>query len=259
MGNFLLPFREGRVSNGRFSPTSIFVSSIFMGILLSIQTQLMILLGLIGLVLLLGTLARTRWRVVMSLAARFEVVILFWVLLLPFFYGSTVILSISVPWGQLIAYQEGFEFGILIGLRIFGLITMFLAAFSHMSLAEFIGALRTLKIPTFILGSLMIMLRYIPLFVEERQCMQEAQQLRGFEKGERLGRIRSLGFLVGSIIDRAMDRSISVYESMTLRGFGHGMFIVGVKPKRNDVLLILSLIILTLFLFNQQILGVLFG
>lgn len=259
MGTFLLPFREGRVSNSKFSPTSIFVSSIFMGILLSLQTQLMILLGLIGLVLLFGTLAGTRWRVVFSLAARFEVVILFWVLLLPFFYGSTVILSISVPWGQLIAYQEGLEFGVLIGFRIFGLITMFLAALSHMSLAEFIGALKTLKIPTIILGSLLIMLRYIPLFVEERQRMQEAQQLRGFEKGERLGRIRFLGYLVGSIIDRAMDRSISVYESMTLRGFGHGMFIVGVRPKRNDVVLILSLIILTLILFNQQILGVLFG
>ncbi|MGY5879600.1 MAG: hypothetical protein RTV31_05085, partial [Candidatus Thorarchaeota archaeon] len=115
MGKFLLPFKEGRASDSRFSPTSIFVSSIFMGILLSLQTELMILLGLIGLVLLFGTLARTRWRVVLSLAARFEVVILFWVLLLPFFYGSTVILSISVPWGQLIAYQEGLEFGILIG------------------------------------------------------------------------------------------------------------------------------------------------
>ncbi len=259
MSNFLLPFREGRVSNSRFSPTSIFVSSIFMGILLSLQTQLMLLLGLIGLVLLFGTLARTRWRVVMSLAARFEVVILFWVFLLPFFYGSTVILSIPVPWGQLIAYQEGLEFGILIGFRIFGLVTMFLAALSHMSLAEFIGALKTLKIPTSILGSLLIMLRYIPLFVEERQRMQEAEQLRGFEKGERLGRIRSLGFLVGSIIDRAMDRSIAVYESMTLRGFGHGMFIVGVRPKRNDIALILSLIILTLILFNQQILGVFSG
>lgn len=258
MGKFLLPFKEGRSSDSRFSPTSIFASSIIMGILLSIQTQLITLLGLIGLVLFFGTLARTRWRVVFSLAARFEIVILFWVLLLPFFYGSTVILSLSVPWGHLIAYQEGLEFGILIGFRIFGLITLFLAAFSHMSLVEFIGALRTLKIPAFVLGSLMIMLRYIPLFVEERQRMQEAQLLRGFEKGERSGRIRSLGYLVGSIIDRAMDRSISVYESMTLRGFGHGMFIVGVKPKRNDFLLFLSLAILILILFNQQILEVLF-
>ena len=258
MGKFLLPFKEGRFSFCILTPTSIFASSIIMGTRRQSCRLLMTLLGLIGLVLFFGTLARTRWRVVFSLAARFEIVILFWVLLLPFFYGSTVILFFSVPWGQLIAYQEGFEFGILIGFRIFGLITLFLAAFSHMSLVEFIGALRTLKIPAFVLGSLMIMLRYIPLFVEERQRMQEAQQLRGFEKGERSGRIRSLGYLVGSIIDRAMDRSISVYESMTLRGFGHGMFIVGVKPKRNDFLLFLSLAILILILFSQQILGVIF-
>ena len=126
-----------------------------------------------------------------------------------------------------------------------------------MSLAEFIGALKTLRIPTSILGSLLIMLRYIPLFVEERQRMQEAQQLRGFERGERTGQIKALGYLVGSIIDRAMDRSIIVYEAMMLRGFGHGMYIQGVRPKRNDIVLFLSLLFLILTLYYQQILGVL--
>jgi energy-coupling factor transporter transmembrane protein EcfT len=99
------------------------------------------------------------------------------------------------------------------------------------------------------------MLRYIPLFVEERHRMQEAQQLRGFERGERIDRIRSLGFLVGSTIDRAMDRSIHVYESMTLRGFGRGMFVVGAGVKRSDILLFLGLILLLLVLFNWQILA----
>jgi energy-coupling factor transporter transmembrane protein EcfT len=87
--------------------------------------------------------------------------------------------------------------------------------------------------------------------------MQEAQQLRGFEQGERMGRIRALGFLVGSIIDRAMERSIIVYEAMTLRGFGHGMFIRGVRPKRSDAAIFLSLLVLIISLYYQQILGVL--
>ena len=194
MGKFLLPFNEGRIATTRFSPTSIFVSAFITAILLSIQTDLVPLLGLICCIFLIGSIARTRWKIVISLAARFEVVILFWILLLPFFYGTTIILSISFPWGLLLAYEEGLYLGFLIGLRIFGLITLFLAALSHMSLAEFIGALKTLKIPTSVLGSLLIMLRYIPLFVEERERMQEAQKLRGFEKGERVGRIRSIGF-----------------------------------------------------------------
>jgi len=259
LGTFLLPFIEGRTSNGRFSPTSIFVSSFIVAIILSIQTSLLTLFGLIGMILLVGTIARTRWRAVISLAARFEFVILFWVILLPFFYGTTPLLTISTPLGQLVAYQEGLDLGLVIGTRIFGIVTLFLAALSHMSLSEFIGALRTLRIPTSVLGSLLIMLRYIPLFLEERNRMQEAQQLRGFQGGKRQEQIKSLGYLIGSIIDRAMDRSVAVYESMTLRGFGHGMFIVGVGPRRSDLLLFLGLSLLIFTLFQQQILEVLLG
>jgi len=254
MGKFLLPFSEGHRTLIRFSPTSIIVSSFIMGVILSVQTQVLILLSLIGLIFLIGTVARTRWRVVLSMAARFEIVILFWIFLLPFFYGTTLIFSIALPWGSIAAYLEGLNLGILIGLRIFGLITLFLAALSHMSLAEFIGGLKTLRIPSSVLGSLLIMLRYIPLFVEERHRMQEAQQLRGFERGERIDRIRSLGFIVGSIIDRAMDRSIHVYESMTLRGFGRGMLVVGEGVRRSDILLFLGFVLLLLTLFNWQIL-----
>ena len=256
MGKFLLPFIEGRMSRGGFSPTSIFVASFIYAMLLSIQTELPSLLGLILLVLLIGTLARTRWRPVLSLAARFEIVILFWIILLPFFYGTTIIFSFAVPWGYLVAYREGLSLGFLFGFRIFGIVTLFLAALSHMSLIEFIGALKTLRIPVSILGSLLIMLRYIPLFLEERHRMQEAQQLRGFHRGSRSERIKSLGFLIGSIIDRALDRSVAVYESMTLRGFGHGMFIIGVRPRQRDILLFLGLFLLMLILFQRQILEV---
>ncbi len=259
MGKFLLPFIEGRTSQGRFSPTSIFISSFIMAIILSIQTEILNLLGLIGLIVIIGVAARTRWRVVLSLAARFEVVIFLWIILLPFIHGTTILLVIPVPWGQLIAYHEGFNLGLLIGIRIFGIVTLFLAAFSHISLGEFIGVLKTLGIPASILGSLLIMFRYIPLFIEERDRMQEAQQLRGFQKGRRMEQIKSLGFLIGSIIDRAMNRSVIVYESMTLRGFGHGMLILGVRPRRDDFLLFLSLFVLILVIYYSPIMEVVFG
>jgi energy-coupling factor transport system permease protein len=257
MGKFLLPFREGRHTINSFSPTSMVAASFIMGVILAVQTEVLSLISLIIFILLIGTITMTRWRIVFSLAARFEIVILFWILLLPFFYGNTILYSIPVPWGQLVAYQEGLNLGILIGLRIFGIITLFLATFSHMSLAEFIGALKTLRIPSTVLGSLLIMLRYIPLFIEERHRMQEAQQLRGFERGGRTDRIRSLGFLVGSTIDRAMDRSVIVYESMTLRGFGRSMLIVGAGIKKNDLLLFFGLAVLIFALLNWQTMVVL--
>jgi energy-coupling factor transporter transmembrane protein EcfT len=206
-------------------------------VIVSIQINPFVVFLMILVVAITGSITHTRWRVVISLAARFELVILFWVFLVPFLYGSTIIASIPLPWITLHLYQEGLEYGILLGLRMFCLIMLFLATLSHMSLVGFIGALRTLRVPVIILGSLLIMLRYIPQILEERSRMQEAQLLRGFEKGNRWDRIKSLGFMVGSSIDRGLDRSVTVYEAMKLRGFGGGMIVKGAGFRRKDAVL----------------------
>lgn len=78
--------------------------------------------------------------------------------------------------------------------------------------------------------------------------MQDAQALRGFERGARRSRIESLGFLLGSMIDRAFNRSVAVYESMILRGFGSGTHIRGAGLRRKDAALLILLLILVLSL-----------
>ena len=244
MATFLLPFREGKAKSQRFSPTAKLLFAIGLGIFVAIQLNPFVVLSILLMIFLGGTVAGTRWRVVLSLAARFELFILFWMFLMPFLYGETVLFSISLPWGFLTAYQEGLTFGILIGLRMMTMLIMFLAVFSHMSLSEFIGALRTLRVPNSILGSLLIMLRYIPLFMEERKRMQDAQLLRGYHRGDRFERIKSLGYLVGTTINRSFDRSVSVYEAMSLRGFGKGTMVTGSGLKRSDVLLLILLLVL---------------
>jgi energy-coupling factor transporter transmembrane protein EcfT len=141
--------------------------------------------------------------------------------------------------------------GLAIGLRMFAILLVFLATLSHMTLSEFIGALRTLRVPTAILGSLLVMFRYVPLFIEERSRMQDAQLLRGYDRGKGLDRLRSTGYLVGTTIDRAFDRSARVYESMTLRGFGKGMMISSVGFRRSDSVLpvlLFSLVMAMMFL-----------
>jgi energy-coupling factor transporter transmembrane protein EcfT len=96
------------------------------------------------------------------------------------------------------------------------------------------------------------MFRYVPLFMEERSRMQDAQMLRGFSKGQRFERIKSLGYMVGATINRSFDRSVTAYEAMTLRGFGKGTFVSGAGLKRADALLpliILFVIISAPFIF----------
>ena len=241
---FLLPFDEGKQTRGLFSSTGMIVTSVVLAIILSLQTNLAVIVTIIGLVVITGWFSGTRWGRVLSLAAKFEVIILFWVFFEPFLYGSTVIFTIQLPWGQINAYSEGLYLGLLLGSRMFAILLTFLATLSHMTLNEFIGALRSMKVPSSILGSLLIMFRYVPLFMEERSRMQDAQKLRGFSRGQRFERIRSLGYLVGTSINHSFDRSITAYEAMSLRGFGKGMNVTGSGLKKSDT--ILPLLVLTL-------------
>ncbi|MHA2211064.1 MAG: energy-coupling factor ABC transporter permease, partial [Candidatus Thorarchaeota archaeon] len=219
-GKFLLPFAEGKRSPAPFSPAGILVSAIALAVMITIQNSIIMLSVLIVLILGTGVMSGTNWRRAIMTAAKFEAIILFWVILEPFLFGSTVLFTLQFPWGSVYAYWEGLFLGVMLGMRMFAILLTFLAALSHLTLSEFIGALQTLRIPTAILGSLLIMFRYVPLFIEERSRMQEAQALRGYDRGSGLDRLRSMGYLAGTTIDRAFDRSATVYDSMTLRGFG---------------------------------------
>ncbi|KXH75717.1 MAG: hypothetical protein AM326_08660 [Candidatus Thorarchaeota archaeon SMTZ-45] len=248
MATFLLPFSEGRANMQRFSPTATLLFAIGLGIYIAIQTNPYTVLLILLLIFAGGLISYTRWRVVLSLAAKFELLILFWMFFMPFLYGETVILSIAHPWGSLNVYYEGLSFGILIGLRMMTMVMLFISVLSHMSLTEFIGALRTLRVPNIILGSLLIMLRYIPLFMTERKRMHDAQHLRGYSHGKRFERIKSLGYLVGTTINRSFERSANVYDAMSLRGFGKGPMVSGSGFKRTDILLPALLLVFVLSL-----------
>ncbi|MBD3406316.1 MAG: hypothetical protein GF411_09420 [Candidatus Lokiarchaeota archaeon] len=250
LNGFLLPFKEGNTQLVRFSPTAIFIASIATAIIISTQTDPIIVVIMLTLLTIGGTIARTRWRIVIRLVARFELVILFWIFFIPFLYGETLLFAIPTPFGLLNTYTEGLELGILFGIRMLTLITLFTAALSHMTLIEFIQALRTLRIPISILGSLLIMLRYIPVFIAERSRMQDAQELRGLDRGTRARRILSMGYMVGSTIDRALDRSMVVYDAMTLRGFGRGTMVKGAGFRNTDVILGFVVVLLVLFVHH---------
>jgi len=249
VGKFLLPFVEGHARETMFSPTAMLVSSVVVGVLVSVQTDLLVLVCLTAVVICGGTLARTRWRAVWSLAGRFEAFVLFWVFTEPFLYGTTVLALIQSPFGPLPVYLEGLTLGVLLGFRMLLLLLLFMGTLSHMSLTEFVGALRNLRFPMSIVGSMLIMLRYVPQFIDERKTMHEAEVLRGLERGKRWDRIRSMGYLIGSTMDRAFGRSLSVYNSMALRGFGSRALVNGHGFKRHDVLLAVLLMMLAVSLF----------
>ena len=258
MAKFLLPFGEGRYESVSFSPTAMVVSAVILAVIVSLQSSIIAIFLIITAIFIGGTLSRTRWKTVFSLAAKFEIVILFLVLIEPFIYGTTIAATFTTPLGLIFVYQEGIELGILLGLRMIALILVFLSTLSHMTLTEFIGALKSLRVPGLVLGSLLIMLRYIPLFLEERGRMQDALALRGLQRSSRTERVKSLGSMIGSTIDRAFGRSVTVFEAMKLRGFGKGMNIQGSGFRRRDLFLLI-LLLFTIYAFFLVLPGYLGG
>ncbi len=78
-------------------------------------------------------------------------------------------------------------------------------------------ALRLLHIPEEIVTVIMLMHRYLMVFIKEVERMQQAYRLRA--PGQRGLRFRTWGSFVGLLLLRSMDRAEEVYESMKLRGF----------------------------------------
>lgn len=108
-------------------------------------------------------------------------------------------------------------------------------------------ALRMLHVPKIFVTLILLIYRYVTLFLQEVNRMTQAYALRApDQKGISY---KAWGSLAGLILLRSMDRASAVYESMCLRGFD-GEFKRENSPKLcgNDWSYLISLSALILFL-----------
>lgn len=78
-------------------------------------------------------------------------------------------------------------------------------------------ALRKHRVPAILVTVILLIYRYLAVFLEEVGKMRTAYQLRA--PGQKGVHFRVWGPMVGSLLLRSMDRSDAVYQSMILRGF----------------------------------------
>lgn len=77
--------------------------------------------------------------------------------------------------------------------------------------------LRTLHVPSVLVTVLMLVYRYLMVFLKEAGRLSDAYALRA--PGERGVRFQAWGSMIGQLLLRSIDRAEVVYESMQLRGF----------------------------------------
>lgn len=96
------------------------------------------------------------------------------------------------------------------------------------SMEDICYALRKLHIPKTFVTILMLVYRYIILFLKEAERMTDAYMLRA--PGQKGIHYKAWGTMVGQLLLRSMDRAQTVYDSMMLRGY-NGEFYLRCKKK----------------------------
>lgn len=78
-------------------------------------------------------------------------------------------------------------------------------------------ALRKLHVPSVLVTVIMLIYRYLSVFLEEVAKIRTAYSMRA--PGQKGIHFKVWGSLAGMLLLRSMDRSEAVYQSMSLRGY----------------------------------------
>ncbi|MCZ4283024.1 cobalt ECF transporter T component CbiQ [Kiloniella laminariae] len=148
--------------------------------------------------------------------------ILVLVLTLPFTMPGEVIFSF---WGWE-ASREGLFRAAEVGLKANAILFSLMALIGIMEPSVLGHALYRLKIPIKLVHLFLFTVRYIDVFYKEYKTMRMAMKARGFVPRTDLHTLRSIGYLVGMMLVRSLERSDRIMEAMKCRGFDGRFYIL---------------------------------
>ena len=155
-------------------------------------------------------------------------------------------------------YEEGLIFALNLFFRITGAAFVFLTFLTSLTYSEFIEALTKLRaIPSFFIGSIVIMLHYLPILAKSNRKILEAQDLRGKNFTSYWQRLKTHAFIMGKNVVHNMERSEILYESLKMRGFSGKITFSSKKIKFADIFIVLIFLVIMIsfiyFIHLEQI------
>ncbi|MBZ8135070.1 cobalt ECF transporter T component CbiQ [Afifella sp. IM 167] len=117
------------------------------------------------------------------------------------------------------ASWEGLWQAVAIALKANAVILALMALVGSMEPVTLGHALSRLKMPEGLVHLLMFTVRYIDVLHQEYQRLRLAMKARGFQPATNHHTLRSLGYLLGMMLVRAIERSERVLAAMKCRGF----------------------------------------
>jgi len=171
-------------------------------------------------------------------------------MVLPFGSGQTVLARV----GPLALKLEGSLALLLIAAKFISILTLAVSLFATTPLAGLAGAMRSLGVPSLLVEMVLFTYRYIFQLAGDLKRTGTAATLRGF-KGRSLLSLKTLAYMVGTLLVRSYDQSERVFQAMTLRGYGRvAVAVSATAPCRRDRLALAGALALAASVILVQVL-----
>ena len=147
-----------------------------------------------------------------------DLFIVFMLVMLPFTTPGEPMFEI----GGLVASWEGLWQALRIALKANAIVLGLLALVGSMEAVTLGQALKRLHVPEKLIHILFFTVRYVEVFGQELHRLRQAMRARAFRPRNNFHSWRSLGYLVGMLLVRSLERSERVVAAMKCRGYtGH--------------------------------------
>ncbi|MFP4076976.1 MAG: cobalt ECF transporter T component CbiQ [Halochromatium sp.] len=185
----------------------------------------------LALALMTAGLARLPLRRTLRQLAAMDAFVILMLLMLPFTTPGRELFAL----GPLTASAEGLRLAVDIALTANAILLMLLALVGQLDPVVIGHALHRLRMPTVLVQLLQFTVRYVGLIDAELGRMRIAMRARGFVPGANWHSYRSLGYALGMLLVRSLERSERVLRAMKCRCFsGHFPVLDGLQFRAVD-------------------------
>ncbi len=167
-------------------------------------------------------------------------------LLLPFSLPGEALWRL----GPFVASREGAVLALAILYKANAVVLALLALVGTLDAVTLGHALARLRLPDKLVHLLLFTVRYLGVLNDEYRRLRQAMRTRGFRTRSDLHTWRSLGWLMGMLLVRSLERAQRIVAAMKCRGFNGRFYLLDGRPWRSqDTLFAVSgLLVLSAFL-----------
>lgn len=206
----------------RIDPRSRIVAASAFAIVVVLCHQMPPLLISLLIALLAAKLAKLHVKRTLRRVLAMDLFIVFMLFTLPFTLPGTPMFSVF----GLSASVEGFLKAVEIGLKANAIVLMLLATVGTLDASTLGHALARLGTPEKLVHLLLFTVRYLDVISREYRRMRAAMKARAFVPKSNRHTWRSIGYLLGMLLVRSLERSERIYAAMLCRGYKGRLYLL---------------------------------